>query len=286
MEIVMKTRIITALVAFAVFLPVIIFSATPFYGIAMAILATVGCFEMLRCLGTFKAYELSIPSLLVSALSPILTRTVYDLNVGIDNTDVFITLLLTYILWVFAVMVFWHKKVTVEQAAMTFMTTVYITLGFTSMVYVRDYDVFHGKWMYLVIFLGAWMTDIFAYFCGRAFGKHKLSPEISPKKTIEGSIGGVVFCIFFVMLYGFVLSLVTDYEPNYALLAGCGAVASVVSQIGDLVMSAIKRRYGIKDYGKVFPGHGGVLDRFDSCIAVAISVFALLHIVEKIGMLL
>lgn len=281
----MKTRVITALVAFAIFLPVVIFSATPFYGIAMAILATVGCLEMLKCLGTLKIYALSVPSLLVSALSPIITRLVYDLDVGIDNTDVFVTLLLVYILWVFAVMVFWHKNVTVEQAAMTFMTTIYITLGFTSMVYVRDYDLFHGRWLYLVIFLGAWMTDIFAYFCGRAFGKHKLSPEISPKKTIEGSIGGVFFCIFFVVLYGFVLSLIADYEPNYILLAGCGAVASVVSQIGDLVMSAIKRRYGVKDYGKIFPGHGGVLDRFDSCIAVAISIFALLHIVEKLGML-
>lgn len=280
----MKTRIITALVAFAIFLPVVIFSATPFYGLAMAILAAVGCFEMLKCLGTLKIYPLSVPSLVISTLSPIMARTVYDLDIGINNTDVFIALILIYILWVFAVTVFWHKNVTVEQAAMTFMTTVYITLGFTAMVYVRDYDLFHGRWLYFVIFLGAWMTDIFAYFCGRAFGKHKLSPEISPKKTIEGSIGGVLFCILFVMLYGFVISRLTDYEPNYALLAGCGAVSSIVSQIGDLAMSAIKRRYGIKDYGKVFPGHGGVLDRFDSCIAVAISIFALLHIVEKLGM--
>jgi phosphatidate cytidylyltransferase len=129
-----------------------------------------------------------------------------------------------------------------------------------------------GKYLYLICFIGAWVTDTFAYFAGRLFGKHKLIPEISPKKTIEGSIGGIVFCVIAMVLYGWIVVQITNgaVRANYWMLAVSGLFVSFVSQIGDLTMSAVKRTYGIKDYGKLFPGHGGVLDRFDSVLAVSI----------------
>ena len=120
------------------------------------------------------------------------------------------------------------------------------------------------------------------------FGKHKLIPEISPKKTIEGSIGGIVFCSAFYVLYGFIISTFADTVNvsggQYAVLAVVGIIISVVAQIGDLTMSQIKRKFGVKDYGKIMPGHGGVLDRFDSIIAVAFVLIIACAVVREFGL--
>jgi phosphatidate cytidylyltransferase len=108
------------------------------------------------------------------------------------------------------------------------------------------------------------------------FGKHKLIPEISPKKTIEGSVGGTLFCAVAFVVYGVILDLIgASVSLNYVALIVGGLLAAIVSQIGDLMFSAIKRSRGIKDYGKIFPGHGGVLDRFDSALAVAVILLAI-----------
>ena len=107
------------------------------------------------------------------------------------------------------------------------------------------------------------------------FGKHKLIPAVSPKKTVEGAIGGTIVCIAFFVGFGAIINHFTQYDISLALLAVAGLVSALVSMIGDLSMSVIKRKHGIKDYGTIFPGHGGVLDRFDSILAVAI-VLALL----------
>ena len=102
-------------------------------------------------------------------------------------------------------------------------------------------------------------------------GRHKLIPDVSPKKTVEGSIGGIVFCMLAMLLFGVIVErAVPEIQANLWLFVVSGLVVSVVAQIGDLCMSVIKRSYGIKDYGKIFPGHGGVLDRFDSVLAVSV----------------
>ena len=134
--------------------------------------------------------------------------------------------------------------------------------------------------IYLLVFIGAWITDIFAYFTGVLFGKHKLCETISPKKTIEGSVGGILFCALAFVLFT-VFALDTEVTLwKCAVLAGAGVIISIVSQIGDLSMSLIKRHYGIKDFGKIFPGHGGMLDRFDSIIAVALTLFILISVLH------
>ena len=110
--------------------------------------------------------------------------------------------------------------------------------------------------------------DIFAYFTGRLFGRHKLIPKISPNKTVEGSIGGTFFCTVICTVYGILLKNVFALSallPVWTFAVG-GILISLVSQLGDLTASAIKRQHGIKDYGRIFPGHGGVMDRFDSVI--------------------
>ena len=151
---------------------------------------------------------------------------------------------------------------------MVALTVYFIVNGFSSIVLLRDYE--YGQYIYLLVFICPWITDIFAYFTGYFFGKHKLIPDVSPKKTVEGAIGGTLCCALMVVLYGFVISLFVDgLTPNYLALAVVGVVLSVVSQCGDLIFSLIKRKYGIKDYGNLMPGHGGMLDRCDSLIASA-----------------
>jgi len=125
------------------------------------------------------------------------------------------------------------------------------------------------------------VTDTFAYFSGRLFGKHKLIPAVSPKKTVEGSVGGTLFAVILTVLYGFVIGQVSEATPNYIALAVVALVVSLLSQCGDLVMSLVKRRFGIKDYGKLFPGHGGVLDRFDSVVITAPTLYFLITLVPN-----
>jgi phosphatidate cytidylyltransferase len=128
-----------------------------------------------------------------------------------------------------------------------------------------------GTGVYLVwfVFICSWLTDTFAYFTGRLFGKTKLSPVISPKKTVEGSIGGIVFSTAGCIAYSIYLNSagIIFIPIVHALIIGFAS--SIISQIGDLAASAIKRAVGVKDYGKIMPGHGGMLDRFDSILFVA-----------------
>ena len=151
----------------------------------------------------------------------------------------------------------------------TFTTVFYIIASFGALVLLRDRD--FGLYLLILTLYGPWISDVFAYFCGRLFGRHKLIPDVSPNKTVEGAIGGVVFCALAAMLYGFILTVVIGEiaSVNYGALALIGALIAVISQIGDLSFSYIKRQYGLKDYGKLLPGHGGVLDRFDSVIFCA-----------------
>ena len=265
----MKTRIITAIVAIGILLPVLFFSATPVLPAAMAICSVIAIYEMMSCIGLKKAYVLTVPLYLAALGLPFLVR--YAGNLGTVRQAV-TAISLAVVLYFFAVLTFSHGKYKPSDVALTFMTAFYILAGFNAIMVLRDYEL-GGKYVYLTVFIGAWVTDTFAYFCGMLFGrggKHKLIPDVSPKKTVEGSIGGIVFCILAMVIYGLIINNVTDFHANYPILIVGGLLASVVSQIGDLCMSVIKRAYGIKDYGKLFPGHGGVLDRFDSVLAVSV----------------
>ena len=122
----------------------------------------------------------------------------------------------------------------------------------------------------ILILCGAWLADTGAYFAGTFFGKHKLCPNISPKKTVEGLLGGIAADALLFMLIGYIVSLYNDNaHPNYLILAVLGIACSVLSVIGDLFASLIKRHCEVKDFGKIMPGHGGAFDRFDSVVFVA-----------------
>ena len=269
----MKTRIITALVGTVLILPVLWFSDTYLFVAAFSLLCLVGNFELLRCIGIHKNLALAIPQYLIALAMPLLTR----LAKGAPNffkAEIFIHIV--FLMYLLFLAVFSHGKLVVEKVAMAFALCLYINIGFSSIVMLRDYkDV--GAYIFMLVFIGAWFTDIFAYFTGMAFGKHKLIPDVSPKKTVEGSIGGIIFSSLGYVIYGLLVSKFFEINMNLIALAVFGVLVSIISQVGDLAASLIKREYGIKDYGKLFPGHGGVLDRFDSVIAVASALMMLVY---------
>jgi len=264
----MKTRILTGIVAFLVFLPFLIFSETVAFPIAMLICAVISTFEMMRCLGVHKNLWLTLPLYAAAAASPLMMRLV-----GAESyLPVAVAVILLLMLYTLSVTVFSHGKLNILQSSAALTIGLYIIAGFTAMVYLHD---FHegGKYLYLLSFIGAWVTDSFAYFSGRLFGRHKLIPDVSPKKTVEGSIGGMLFCVAAFVGFAFLYNALWRGEGTALpvwLMAVIGLLTSIVSQVGDLAMSVIKRQFGIKDYGKIFPGHGGFLDRFDSVLAVAV----------------
>ena len=258
----MKTRILTAIVMLAVFVPVLWFSSYVVYPIVIGLLAAIAAYELLRCLGLHRDGLLLIAPVL-SALMTFLARYA-DTAYGHLATLTLVFFL--FAIYLFATAVFRPGRVSYGSLMGVLGGCFYITVAFSSLVLLRDLP--NGAYLFLLPFIGSWVTDTFAYFTGRICGRHKLAPVISPKKTVEGSIGGIVFAVGVFALYGLVLAR-AGFTPNYLALMLCGLCISVVSQIGDLALSAIKREYGVKDYGRLFPGHGGVLDRFDSVIATA-----------------
>ncbi|MBO5845144.1 MAG: phosphatidate cytidylyltransferase [Clostridia bacterium] len=274
----MKTRIITSIVAICVLLPALYFSDTVAFCIAIAAVSVIALFEMLRCIG-FKNLYISLPLYLIAVAAPFVLR--YMTDIGHFAIIAFVCGAF-YLMYLFTLAVLSHGKVGFSDAATIFTTSLYIIASLNSILYVRDFgDV--GQYVYILIFLGAWMTDIFAYFTGVFFGKHKLIPDVSPKKTVEGSIGGIIFCSLSYVAFGLITDALFATDANLVFLAIGGVLISVISQIGDLIMSVIKRHYNLKDYGKLFPGHGGVIDRFDSVMAVSLGVAIMCMIVTLTG---
>ncbi|MBO4212567.1 MAG: phosphatidate cytidylyltransferase, partial [Clostridia bacterium] len=263
----MLKRVIAGIIGACIIAPVLWFSDTWVFPIFFAFVTGVSMFEMLRCIGIHKKFYVSIPLILFAAATPIVARltTVFRDIEGKDIDVIFILLCgaVIAVLWFFAVSLFSNGDFHLGTAAMTFMTSFYIVGGYTAIVMLRDLGS-TGKFVFWLVFIGAWSTDIFAYFFGRLLGRHKLMPEISPKKTIAGSLFGVLFCVISYVVYGLILQYFAGIKPHYIVLALVAILISVVAQVGDLVMSHVKRKYGIKDFGKIMPGHGGLLDRFDS----------------------
>ena len=172
----------------------------------------------------------------------------------------------------FAVFVLTFPKYDITRIAYAFIGLCYVPFLLEFVYLTRQLE--NGIYLVWLIFLSSWICDTFAYFTGMLFGKHKLAPVLSPKKSIEGGVGGVVFSALFGAVYGYVMNKYVSFDISMTVACAiiC-AVGAVVSQIGDLAASAVKRNMEIKDYGHLIPGHGGILDRFDSVIFAAPMVY-------------
>lgn len=171
-----------------------------------------------------------------------------------------------------AMLIFWRimkriGKCKLDSSIKIFGITLLVAFLFKSIAVVRTME--NGIFYLIFAILSGCVTDIFAYLVGRKWGKHKLCPVISPKKTIEGSIGGTLATFAILLLLGWMIGYIASVQVNYPLLILYAVLSSVIGQFGDLSMSAVKRCLGVKDFGNLLPGHGGVLDRFDSLLLIA-----------------
>ena len=176
-----------------------------------------------------------------------------------------------------------YPKYSANQLFSTIFGIFYIPVMISFIFKTRETIAF-GQWLAWMVYVSSWGSDTCAYAVGRLFGRHNLAPSLSPKKSIEGSVGGIIGSALIGVIFGLIMSNFTGKSENLIIIfAVIGGLGSVISQIGDLAASGIKRNYDIKDYGHIIPGHGGILDRYDSIIITAPIVYFLsLYLVGRI----
>ena len=282
----MLTRIISGAVGVVLLGAVLFFHDTIVLPIAVAAIIAVMLFELLRavklhkCLPVLFAAEVAGISVPLIYYASRCDRAILDnTEAGILGDPVFYSanvaevnhmiLFAVVLLAAFVIFVTWlkkHKEIRYEQVFFVLAVMVLVPQAMTTMLRIERFDSKSGLFLLIMGLCGAWIADTGAYFTGVAIGKHKLCPEISPKKTIEGLAGGilttaVVYTAAFSVYYGF-----TARRAVIAFVTG--AVCAVIGTVGDLSASMVKRQIGFKDYGKIMPGHGGLMDRFDSVLFV------------------
>ena len=258
----MKTRIISGVVGIVIFIAAIIAALkidTVILNILLTILGVLGVYEALANTHYVKSKFLIVGCVLYAAVTP------FALSGFIPVKAEAFAVLLGVLL--FTAGMFKHKTVAPFEVAFAFACTLAITYCFWSMAAI--FAMAHGLFYLILMFIFAWVCDTGAYFSGYFFGKHKMAPEISPKKTIEGAIGGIVTTVIISIVACVIFGVVTNATANILVVALLSPVFSFAGMMGDLVASYIKRAAGIKDYGNIMPGHGGVLDRFDSVMMIA-----------------
>ncbi|WP_054738677.1 phosphatidate cytidylyltransferase [Cellulosilyticum ruminicola] len=267
----MGTRILTAVIGLPIVVGLILLG-NPILQLTMLGISLIGIFEFYRVVE-----ETHKPMKYIGYGATIIYFLGLDL---IQNYfDIFLSLL---VLATLLIMIICYPKYEIVDVALTIMGVLYIPILFAFIVLIRKTQ--YGNFWIWLIFLSSWGSDTFAYFTGRALGKHKLAPVLSPKKTIEGSIGGMIGA----GVLGFIYTIIyTHYRYNIlvdymALVVSAVVIAALISQFGDLAASAIKRKYSKKDFGNLLPGHGGILDRFDSILFVAPMIYLAVEVAEKI----
>ena len=260
----MKERIITAICLLAVVLPLIYFGGYWFMGLGL-IATSIAIWEMVAMhdqdnrVPFWIKVIVFIGTLFVVFIPGFRTPDFYNAQFG---SMVFATILLV-INWI-------RIKKGQGDIRLYPLIIFYIGFSFRALLEIRS----HSLELFLFLIVTVILTDSAAYFAGRFFGKHKLAPKISPKKTIEGAIGGWLIGGGFAFIFGFV----QDLFAHTWILAVLAIGVPILSQIGDLVASAFKRHYNIKDYGKIFPGHGGVMDRVDSQLLAAFLIYVMIQL--------
>ena len=269
----MKTRILAAVVLLPLLLLVVLVLPKVFTGILFGLMAAIGAYELLSGTGLVKHTRLIAYAALMAFLIGLYA------SVGVRAGVMQLTVLAFFCL-VAGELLLSHTKLPFSSVAITLVAGYLIPYLLCAVVRLHSWG--NGRYYILLPFVIAFLSDTGAYFTGMALGKHKLAPIISPKKTVEGLVGGVVGAIVGVFLYGLILQLAFDFRVSYWYAPIYGILGSLGAVFGDLCFSAIKRQTGIKDYGNLIPGHGGILDRFDSTVVVAPLTEALMLLIPLV----
>lgn len=262
----MLTRIISAAVAIVIAAAVLCFHNTIVLNIAVAALIAAALFEMFRaedCL-KFKASQVICN---IFALTIPFSNYLLKLD---ENIMYYVTA--GFLLLMFITFLGYYKTMKYEKLCFMIFASAFISVTMSTLLYLNRTGGEHGLFYVVLTLCGAWLADSGAYFAGTFLGKHKLCPNISPKKTVEGLIGGVITngLIFVLLGFGYTKLIASgDITENYIVLFVLGMICALLGLLGDLSASLLKRQTGIKDYGNIMPGHGGVMDRFDSVLFVA-----------------
>ncbi len=263
----MKTRIISAAILVPLLLLLVLVAPKALAAVVMGALLAIGTYELLYRTRLVRHIRLVLYS---CAMAFAVTMWSYW---GAAHAWL-VLLLMAFFILLFSEMMLDHVKVRIEALGLCFLAGAIVPYFLSAMIRILTLSI--GRYVILIPFVVAFMSDSGAYFVGLKFGRHKLAPVVSPNKTIEGAVGGIVTCILSMLLYCLILDLIPDVKVNYLMALLYGLAGALVDIFGDLSFSIIKRQTGIKDYGNLIPGHGGVLDRFDSMVMVAPLVEALL----------
>lgn len=222
--------------------------------------------------GLYELYRVFHMEKSLLGMAGYLAAALYYLNLGfpfLPEKEIFV---LGVLILIMAVYVLKFPEYKADQAFAAFAGVFYVAVMLSCIYQTRVMEA--GAYTVWLIFLCSWGSDTCAYCVGVLIGKHKMAPKLSPKKSVEGAVGGVAGTALLTMLYGWLFRQEMGLTVEYVfILAGISGVGAVISMIGDLAASAIKRNYDIKDYGRLIPGHGGILDRFDSVIFTAPAVY-------------
>lgn len=259
-----KTRLLSGIVLVIVAL-VLIITGGNLLLVSTLLISYIGMFELYRIFHIEK----ELPGMV-----GYLAATVYYCNLKFGFLPDLMMFVLGLLILLMFVYVFTYPKYKTEQLLAAFFGVFYVAVMLSYVYQTRMLSM--GAYIVWLIFLCSWGCDTCAYCVGVLIGKHKMSPKLSPKKSVEGAVGGVVGAALLTILYGMVFKNAMGVgNTEVYIMAAISAVGALVSMVGDLTASAIKRNYDIKDYGKLIPGHGGILDRFDSVIFTAPMIYFL-----------
>lgn len=276
----MKQRVLSGVVIAVAAISVLFLMNTVVFPIVWTVLAVMAVYEIEK-VTQVKNKVLMALSLVFAAL--------FCLNESFGFVEVsYPVVLAAYVLILLTVMLIGYDITKFEHVAVSFFASLAVPFAFSIFVYLRDisensggkFSKTEGVYLILLVLVCSWLTDVFAYFTGRAFGKHKLCPKISPKKTVEGAVGGIVIpaVINIIVLLVFEKFFFdTTVIPYWAMLI-ISPVLSAASMLGDLSASTIKRNFGVKDFSNLIPGHGGIMDRFDSCLFVLPAIYVIVNL--------
>lgn len=281
----MKSRIISGAAILVVTVLVLFVLYTPIFPIFFMVISALATHEVLKAV-KIKNKILMAVSVLFAFCVPLYFTYAQSIFPAMPIIAVYILLLL-------AIMLKKYDITRFEHVAIAAFASILIPSSFSIFIYLRDipqytndhFTKMEGIYLILSVYVCSWITDVFAYFTGRFFGKHKLSPKISPNKTIEGAIGGIVFAALVNILLLFIFNKFFFDKAilSYWMVVPISVVLSIIGMLGDLSASTIKRNYDIKDFGALMPGHGGIMDRFDSVLFVLPVIYFITQVMTYIN---
>ena len=283
----MKQRLITGLVWGSLAILTMVFLFSPLMGILIS-LFSMGAVHEIEKVAKVKNVPVQVVSLIFAGILPFVNEYNLFERFSIPSAPVIIA----YIILLLSLMLIKYEITKFEHIAVVVFSSVCVPYALSTFMLLRDvykefpgkFEQSHGFFLFFLALSCSWITDIFAYFIGSKMGKHKMSPKISPKKSIEGAVGGIIIAAVFNMAALFIFTRFFFSNPimPYWFMVPLSIALSVIGMLGDLSASVIKRNYGEKDFGTLMKGHGGIMDRFDSCIFVFPTLYGFVVVMQSI----